>query len=45
MNRVNYLFDDCVPHRSTLKVQREAEEFFATEEAKFYEEYYAHESK
>lgn len=36
MNRVNYLFDACVSHRNTQKVQREAEDFFAREEGKFY---------
>lgn len=45
MNRMNYLFDACVSHRNTLKVQRETEKFFDNEEAKFYEKYYAHESE
>ena len=36
MNKMNYLFDACVSHRNTQKVQRNAEDFFAREEGKFY---------
>ena len=36
MNKSNYLFDACVSHRNTLKAQRSADEFFAREETKFF---------
>lgn len=38
MNKMNYLFDACVSHRNTQKLNKKLNDFFANEEAKFYAE-------
>ena len=38
MNKMNYLFDACVSHRNTQKLNNKLNNFFADEEAKFYAE-------
>lgn len=38
MNKMNYLFDACVSHRNTLKVNKQLDIFFDKEEDKFYKE-------
>lgn len=40
MNKVNYLFDACVSHRNTLRIQHNLDDFFNEQEA-CYEEWYA----
>lgn len=40
MNKVNYLFDACVSHRNTLRLQHNLDDFFNEQEAR-YEEWYA----
>lgn len=46
MNKVNYLFDACVSHRNTLRIQHNLDDFFNEQEAR-YEEWYekSHSSK
>ena len=36
MRKVNYLFDACVSHRNTQKLNKKLDEFFEEEEYKFY---------
>ena len=38
MNKMNYLFNDCVSRSNTQRTQRNLEDFFTNEEAKFYAE-------
>lgn len=40
MNKLNYLFADCVSHRNTLKINRQLNDFFDEEETKFFNAYY-----
>ena len=39
MNKLNYLFADCVSHRNTLKINRQLNDFFDEEETKFFNAY------
>lgn len=41
MRKSNYLFDACVSHRNTQKLNKELNNFFEEEEAKFYASYFA----
>jgi hypothetical protein len=40
MNKLNYLFADCVSHRNTRKINKQLNDFFDEEETKFFNAYY-----